>query len=166
MVFGVVALLWWIGLLPFGLIGNAGQVRQIGLEPGAFAAVNWSDIRAMLFWPVFAYCAAVIFQGVVLWSLPRAVRLHGLVNIAIAALVLACTAWIWLDSPLAPLLHADSVAGLVLQVRDALQHPPPKPIGPFLTLMLAFVAFGALARALHGLFQLVLGAFPADPAEA
>lgn len=160
MVVGVVILFWWLGLLPFGLLGDARQMRQLGLEPGPLAAVNWNEVRELLFWPVIVYCAAIIAQGVVLWSLPRAVRLHGLMNLAIAAMVLAAAAWIWTASPISPQIHADSVADLLLQVKAALRQPPPKPIAPFVALVLALIALGAVGRALHGLVQLILGAPP------
>lgn len=162
MAVGAVILLWWIGLVPFGLVGSPQEVRQLGFEPGPLASVDWRAVRDMLFWPVLAYGVAVFVQGVVIWTHPRAVRLHGLVNLAIAGAVLLCVAWMWTDSPLSPALHVDSLAGLALQLRDALRQPPPKPVAPFLALILLVVAFGALCRGLHGLFQLVLGA-PAEP---
>ncbi len=165
MAWGTVMVLWWVGLLPFGLVSSPGQVRELGFEPGPLAAVNWSAVRAMLFWPVLAYGLAVIAQGVVIWTRPRAVRLHGMVNLAIAAAVLACAAWMWMDSPLSPSLHVDSLAGLLLQLKAALRQPPPKPIAPFVALILGCVAFGALCRGLTGAFQLVFGCPWRSPAE-
>jgi hypothetical protein len=166
MIVGAVIVLWCVGFIPFGLASSPGQMREIGLEPGPLASVDWGRVRAMLYVPVLAYGVGVICQGVVLWTHPHAVRLHGLVNLAIAALVLACVGWLWLDSPLSPAIHVDSVAGLLLQVRDALHQPPPKPIGPFAALILALVAFGAVCRAVHGLFQLLVGGPPETPAWA
>ena len=163
MVFGAVLILWWIGLLPFGLIGSPAQMRELGIDPGPLASVNWTAVRNMLFAPVLAYAVAVICQGVVLWTRPDAVRLHGLVNLAIAALVVACVAWLWMASPLSPAIHVDSLAGLAVQVRDALDQPPPKPVGPFVALILVCIGFGAMIRALHGLLQLVFGAPGPEP---
>lgn len=164
MAIGAVIVLWWIGLVPFGLVGSPDEVRQLGFEPGPLAGVDWREIRAMLFWPVLAYGVAIFVQGVVIWSHPRAVRLHGLVNLAIAAAVLVCVAWMWTDSPLSPTLHVDSLAGLALQLRAALHQPPPWPATPFVALILALVAFGALCRGIHGLVQLVLGGPAEQPA--
>jgi hypothetical protein len=157
MVVGALIVFWWIGLIPFGLVSSPAQVREIGFDPGPFAAVNWNEFRTLLFWPVLAYASALILQGVIIWTLPGAVRLQGLVNLAISVLVLVGVAWIWNVSPISSSLHVNSLADLVLQLKAAMHEPPPWPIAPFVALVLALVAFGALCRALQGLFQIAFG---------
>ncbi|MEO6341364.1 MAG: hypothetical protein ABIO39_15075 [Caulobacteraceae bacterium] len=152
---GTVMVLWWIGVLRFGVVGTMDDLRELSLDPGPLQGVDWIALQQALFWPVLGYGVAVILQGVAMLMYPRAVWLRGLTNLVIGGGLLAICGWIWTASPLAAAVHVDSVTGLAIRVKDLFQHGSPRPLASVLTLMLACVAFSALCRVVRGLFQLL-----------
>lgn len=155
---GAVLLLWWVGVLHFPIAANAAELRQAGVEPGALETFDWTGLRATVFWPVAAYCAAVMAQGALLLARPDAVRLHGLSDVAIGAGVLAFAAWIWTASPLASAVWVDSMARLSLRMRTAFEGGRPFALAPLLTIAAIATAFGAVCRIMRGLWELAVGA--------
>jgi len=154
--YGSIFMLWWLGVLNFGLARNAGELRAAGLDPGPLAAMDWAGFKAMLFWPVLAYGAAVIASGVLVLARPRAVRLLGVYEVVSGAAMIAFMAWIWTASPIAAAIHVDTAAEFIARLRS-FANQPPFPITPMVMLTVAGMAFGGVINVVQGLARM---AFP------
>ena len=157
---GVVLLLWWVGAIHFGVAASVADFRSLGLEPGALGGADWAGIKAALYMPVLAYVGLVVTQGVLRIAHPDARRVHGLINLVIAAVVMGAAGWMWTLSPIASAVRVETVAAFAQRMRDLFSGGPPFPLAPGLTLLLVIVSFGAVIRALQGLFELVLPSPP------
>lgn len=155
---GAVLLLWWTGLLQVPIARSSAELLSLGVDLGPLATVDWSALKAALFWPVVAYCAALIVQGAVLLLRPRQVRVQGLFDVLIAGSVLALTAWLWTASPIAGAVQVGSFAEFAQRMREAFSYGPPFPLAPLLTLVLLVTGFGAACRMMRGVWELVAGA--------
>ncbi|MFX8523721.1 hypothetical protein ABTM10_19475, partial [Acinetobacter baumannii] len=62
--FAVVLLLWWVGVIRFGIASGPEDFRAIGIEPGALAGFDWAALKTALYVPVVAYAGLVMVQGV------------------------------------------------------------------------------------------------------
>ncbi len=151
---GSVLVLWWIGALRFGVVGRVGELRELGLDPGPLEAVDWAGLRLMLFWPVLGYGLAVVLFGAVILARPRAQWLHGLLDIAIGAAVIAFACWLWTASPLAAAIQVDSLADLAVRLKRAALLSPPLSLAPFVSLAVGITALGGLGQILRGLWRL------------
>jgi hypothetical protein len=160
---------WWTGLLPFVLIGHPTDLRALGIDPGALAAVDWNSLRGAVFWPVLAYILAIIVQGAMTLAWPAETVTRGTLNLVIGAAVIAFVVWIGTASPLANAVRVESLTGLALQMRAAFGHSPPYPLAAFITIALILAAFGAAIRIVRGLADIVRGAArlagPTGPAD-
>ena len=154
--YGSIFLLWWIGVLNFGLARNAGELHAAGLDPGPLAAVDWAGFKAMLFWPVLAYGAAVIASGALILARPRAVRLFGVYEVVTGAATVALMAWIWTASPVAAAIHVDTAAEFIVRVKS-FAGPAPFPLTPMVMLTVAGMALGGAINLVGGLARM---AFP------
>ena len=152
---GAVLVLWWTGVLHFGLARDAAELRHAGLEPGALGALDWAALKTVLFWPVLIYGAAVIGEGVLMLVRPRAVRLHGIAEVATSVALLALVAWLWTASPIAGAVRVDTFAQLLVRLESF--KGIPVPLAPIVTIALMGVALGAAINAFHGLIRI---AFP------
>jgi len=152
---GAVTVLWWTGVLHFGLARDAAELRHAGLEPGALGALDWAALKTALFWPVLAYGAAVIGEGVLMLVRPRQVRLHGIAEVVTSLALLALVAWLWTASPIAAAVRVDTFAALLVKLESF--KGIPVPLAPIVTVALMGVALGAAINALHGLIRI---AFP------
>jgi len=151
--YGAIFLLWWLGVLNFGLAHNAGELRGAGLDPGPLAAVDWAGFKAMLFWPVLAYGAAIIASGVLVLARPSAVRLLGVYEVAAGAVTLAFMAWIWTASPIAAAVSVDTFAEFITRM-ESFAHQPPFPVTPMVTLTVAGMAVGGVINIVQGLARM------------
>ncbi len=156
-VFGTVLLLWWTGVISFGLAPVPVDYAALNVDPGALANVDFAAFKAALYWPVLAYFCGVAGFGIVVLVLPRSVRLRGAIDIAIGAAILALIGWIWHDSPVAGAVHVASPSELFQRIGAFFQHPTPFPLELFVTVFLVLVAFGGLFRMLGGVWELATG---------
>jgi hypothetical protein len=132
-----VFLLWWLGGLGFGLSG-------LFPAPGG---LDWSAIKAQLFWPVLVYYVLIIGQQALILAWPRRRMLLGATKAAMGAALLAGAAWAWLTPPLGPVLRGRALAQSFEQLgRD------PTSIAVLTVVVLAYV--GAV-RMLQGLWRML-----------
>lgn len=110
-----VLLLWWTGVLPIA-----------DLRPGAGSLV-WDDvdygsiltsIAEMAFWPILAYLAARIGLELLRAWRPGARRVTALGQLTLALVRLGGLLWLWTVSPLAPVIHVDSLQSLADGLRE------------------------------------------------
>jgi len=149
---GAVIVLWWTGVLHFGLARDAAELRHAGLEPGALGALDWAALKAALFWPVLTYGVAVIGEGVLMLVRPRQVRLHGIAEVVTSLALLALVGWLWIASPIAAAVRVDTFAQLLVRL-ESFRAGIPVPLAPIVTIALMGVALGAALNALHGLIR-------------
>ncbi len=162
--FGTVAVLWWIGVLNFGIARNEGDLRSAGIDLGSLSLVDWAALRAELFLPCLIYAGAVVAQGVLLLAFPRVVWLRGLVEAALGVFLLMIVGWLWQASPIASAVRVDSIASFVARM-ETMGRGTPVPLAPLLTLILACAGFGAAVAVIKGAGRVLLGLFAGTWAE-
>lgn len=153
---GAVLSLWWTGALHFGIVGDGSDLRELGFDPGALAMVDWAGMRDTLYWPVLAYCVALILLGTLIFANPRTMRLVGLADLIIGASVVALAAWLWAASPMASAIRVDSVTAFALRMK-AFAQGWPVPLESVATLVVAATAFGGVCRMLRGAVEVGVG---------
>ncbi len=153
---GTLLVLWWTGVLPvpFGL-GPVDWAR-LNLSLGALADVDWSAMRALLFWPVLAYGVLVILQGAMLLAHPFAVRLQGLMDAVRGLVLLAFCAWLWTLSPMANVVAVTFPADFISRMA-MFADTPPLPLEPVATLAVLCTGLSACGRMVRGLLNLAFG---------
>ena len=161
---GVVFILWWVGILSFGLKPIPVDYAGLHVDPGRLAQVDWPALKAALYWPVLAYFSAVVLFGAAVLTWPRGVRLRGVIDMAIGLSVLGLFSWVWTSSPVADAVRVDNVAQFFQRVHAFLLKPVPVPLELAVTTFLLLFAFGGACRALGGLWELITGAprYPGD----
>jgi hypothetical protein len=152
---GAVLALWWTGMLHFVVIGHLSDLRDLGIEPGDLGQISWGALRDALYWPVLGYCLLLMLLGATLLARPDAIRLHGVGDIVIGAVVMAITLWLWTASPLAAATQVDSLSGFFRLMARTFQQGPPFPLSGIVTFCLAMNAFGAVCRIARGLWEVV-----------
>ncbi len=161
-VFGSVLVLWWLGVISFGLklmpAYSAAALATMHIDPGALSGIDWPAMKVALYWPVLAYFCTMIAFGVAVLVWPRAVRLRGLIDIAIGSAVLALIGWVWFSSPLAPIVSVPDADVLMQRLKAFTDHPNPVPLPIFVTIFLLLTAFGGFCRAVGGVWEAVIGA--------
>lgn len=156
---GTVFVLWWTGLLRFGLNLDAEDLSAMGLDPGPLGHVDWMAVRAMVFWPILAYWAALVVQGVLLLAHPRAARLQGLFETAKGVAVLGFCAWLWTLSPMASAIGAADWTQLAAKL-SVLKHGPALALTPLAMLFVMLLGVIGCGLILNGLWLLLAGAPP------
>ena len=161
---GVVFLLWWVGLLSFGLRPIPVDYASLQIDPGALAHVDWPALKAAVYWPVLAWSFALILFGTVILTWRRGVRLRGVIDIFMGLAGLAIALWIWTASPVADAVHVDTFVALFQRIQAFFAHPLPIPLELAATAFLILFAFSAFCRAIGGLWELLTGAprYPGD----
>jgi hypothetical protein len=155
---GTMLTLWWLGALPFALVSNGAELRELGVDPGRLAAVDWQALKAAVFWPVLAYGLVIVAQGAFRLVRPLAYRLQASFDIAIGAALVAAAAWAWSAFPLEPLVRVGSVAELALRFKTAYSDGPPVDPTPFLTLVAVTAAVIGVVRLVRGVAALLVAA--------
>lgn len=111
-----VALLWWTGLL-------GASIRPEALGGGVMEGVDFGrligDLVALTYWPVLAYMAARIAFDLLRAATGSPVRLTALGDMVFATAGLIFAGWVWLQSPLSPLIRVDTIPEFVTRVTDA-----------------------------------------------
>jgi hypothetical protein len=147
-----VFLLWWIGLLQFGIRVDMAALPEIGVDPGPLAHLDLAALKAMLFWPVIAILLLSVARAIAPLAGPAARPAQGLLDIGLGAAELTMAAWIWFDSPFSAAVRVSSLAEIIERMRAA----EGAPLAPILTVcVLVFTAFG-VGRILNGLWTLAL----------
>jgi hypothetical protein len=161
---GVVFILWWVGILSFGLRPMPVDYASLHVDPGALAAIDWPALKAAVYWPVLAWFAALILSGIVILAWPRSVRMRGVLDMAIGLSVLGLAGWVWTASPIADVVRVDSADHLFQRIGAFFAQPLPIPLELAATVFLILFAFGGACRALGGLWELLTGAprYPGD----
>ncbi len=154
------ATLWWTGVIRFGLAAIDPATLPT-FDFGRLAQVDWPALKAAVYWPVLAYLGVIIAFGAVILAWPRAVRLQGLMNMAVGAAALAFVGWIWFVSPIAPDVSVASLEDLTGRVTALVAHPVPVAVPTLVTITLVCHALAAAWRVLFGLWEVLTGV-PAD----
>lgn len=155
---GTVFVLWWTGLLRFGLTPLTLDYQAMNIDAGALANVDFAALKAAVYWPILAYFAAVIGFGFVVLLNPRGVRMRGVLDIAIGLSGMALAAWVWTASPLADIVRVTSVQSVIERIAAFFAHPVPVPLELLATLMVIGMAFGGFCRVIGGLWETLSGA--------
>jgi hypothetical protein len=161
---GVVFILWWVGLLSFGLRPIPVDYASLHVDPGALANVDWPALKAAVYWPVLAWFAALVLFGAAVLTWPRGVRLRGVIDMALGMTGMAIALWIWTASPVADVVRVDNVPHLFERIQAFFAHPLPVPLELAATVFVILSAFSAFCRAVGGLWELLTGAprYPGD----
>lgn len=56
-VFGAMFILWWTGLIHFGVTAQLFTQPNMNIDPGALARIDWPALKDLIYWPVIAYFA-------------------------------------------------------------------------------------------------------------
>ncbi|THD60116.1 hypothetical protein [Phenylobacterium sp.] len=163
-VVGTALILWWTGVLSPGLSLSADDLRRLDISPGALAAFQWSGFKAVVFWFVLVYMAALVLQGALLLAWPGVQRLQGAIEAIRGAMLLAFCVWLNTASPLAPSLNVSSFPDLI-QRMAMLAHSPPVPLEPIVVIFVLSMAFSGLVLFSRGLWTLATSG-PRAQAEA
>ncbi len=153
---GTVLLLLLVGLAPFHLVGGADWLSRLGLG-GALAKVDWRAFATQAYWPLLALALAEVLLGLTGLARPRAVRLRGLIDMAIGAGMLSLTGWIWFASPIAVAVGIDSLPDLAGRVHGLFQGRVWDSVATWISLGLVFIALGGLRRVVRGVAVAILG---------
>lgn len=155
---GTVFILWWVGLVSFGLRPAPMDYQALHIDPGALANIDLAAIKAALFVPVLAYFAALIGFGCVVLAFPRSVRLRGVIDMALGLSAMALAGWVWTASPVSEAIRVHGIDAFVDRVEAFFANPMPIPLVTFAMVIVAMTFIGGLFRALGGLWEVITGA--------
>lgn len=145
-VFTLVGLLWWVGWLPLTHTSPESLGAVVGgVDYGRILA----DIHGLLYWPVIAYGVVRIAFDLARAARPDGVRFTALGDIGFGLAEGGLFAWLWLASPLSPIVFVPTIEAFgqrVIQMIDAGWWP-------LATILMVCVAFGFIQAAFR-----VLGA--------
>jgi hypothetical protein len=157
--------LWWIGGLHIFGRHDHSALQGSGIDPGPLAVADWSQLKAVLYWPVLAFLLMLMAKGAILFALPRQVRLHGLLDVLSGSTLLVLVAWLWNTPPLAPIVQVDSLEDFIVRMTSAFGHGPPFALTAIVTAALVLTGFGAVCRIVQGLLEALMpGRYWAEPA--
>lgn len=152
----VFVILWWTGVIRFGLAAfSPAQLPMFDF--GGMADVDWAGFKAAVYWPVLAYLGVIIALGAMMLARPRAVRLRGLIDMVVGAAILAFVGWVWFVSPIAAMVSVASGPELGTRVSALMAHPVPLPVPTLVMVILLFTAVGGAGRILFGLWEVLSG---------
>ena len=155
---GVVFIMWWVGILSFGLSPVPVDYSVLNVDPGRLANVDYAAFKSALYWPILAYFTGLIIFGVSVLAFPRGVRLRGLIDMVIGLSIIALVGWVWTASPIAEAVSVASGEVLGRRLQAFFAHPVPVPLELAATVFLILTAFGGFCRALGGLWEVLTGA--------
>ncbi len=155
-VFATFVLLWWAGAIHFGFPAFDPAATAPALDFGGFADVDWPALKATVFAPVVVYLAGAIVFGGLMLAWPRAVRLHGAIDIVFGLAALGVAGWLWFYSPLAPIISVASTPELNAKI-DAILRGVPLSVPAIATFAVILSAVGSAFRILGGLWAVLTG---------
>lgn len=148
-----VLLLWWIGWLPLTHVspGDLGATVS-GLDFGRLLA----ELHTLLYWPVIAFAVVRIAFDLMRAMHPKGVRFTALGDIGFGVAEAALFGWLWMYSPLSPVVYVPDVQTFVDRVRGMIESGW-WPLPPILMMMVAFGFLAAVFRVLGAALRLVTG---------
>jgi len=164
MVAGSIFILWWLGVISFGLAPLPVDYAALHVDPGALANLDLGALKTLLYWPVLAYAAGLVALGALILVYPLAVRLRGLMDMVMGLSALAIAAWLWTLSPVGDAIRVPSVQAFFERVAALFTHPVPVPLVTLVMAVVVFTAIGGLFRAVGGLWEVAFGIprYPGD----
>ena len=164
MVVGGIFILWWLGIISFGLAPFPLDYTAMHIDPGALATVDFATLKAVLYLPVLAYAAALVALGAIILIYPRGVRVRGLINVVLGLSALAIAAWLWTLSPVGDAIRVHSIHAFFERIVGFFTHPVPVPLVTIVMAVVVFMGIGAFFRAIGGLWELTFGIprYPGD----
>jgi len=164
MVIGAVFILWWLGVISFGLAPVPVDFSVLHMDPGALANIDFAALKTVLYWPVLAYFAALMALGALILAWPRGVRLRGLMDMLIGLSTVAIAAWLWTLSPVGDAIRVPSVQAFFERIAGFFTHPIPIPLVTLVMVFVVVAGIGGFFRALGGLWELAFGIprYPGD----
>ncbi|GAA0610593.1 hypothetical protein GCM10009422_01760 [Brevundimonas kwangchunensis] len=148
-----VVLLWWIGWLPlthttpesFGaVVGGVDYVEILG------------QLHTLLYWPVIAVLLVRIAFDLTRAAHPEGVRFTALGDIGFGLAEAALFAWLWIASPLSPVVYEPTIEAVVGRVREMIDTGW-WTVGGILMLIVVFGFLHAAWRVLRAVVRLVTG---------
>ena len=164
MVLGGIFILWWLGVISFGLSPLPLDYTALHIDPGKLADLDLAALKAELYLPVLAYAAGLVGLGAFILVFPRGVRLRGLMDMVMGLSALAIAAWLWTLSPVGDAIRVHSVAAFVGRILAFFHHPFPVPLVTVVMAIVVFMGIGGLFRAIGGLWEVAFGIprYPGD----
>ena len=164
MVVGGIFILWWLGIIHFGLAPLPLDYAAMHIDPGALATVDFAALKAVLYLPVLAYAAALVALGAIILIYPRGVRVRGLINVVLGLSALAIAAWLWTLSPIGDAIRVHTLHAFFERIIAVFTHPVPVPLVTLVMAGVVFMGIGAFFRAIGGLWELTFGIprYPGD----
>jgi hypothetical protein len=164
MVVGGVFILWWLGVISFGLAPVPVDFSVLHMDPGLLAHIDFPALKTVLYWPVLAYFTSLIALGALILVYPRGVRLRGLMDILIGLSTAAIAAWLWTLSPVGDAIRVASVQAFFERIAAFFTHPVPIPLVTVVMAVVVSTGIGGLFRAIGGLWELAFGIprYPGD----
>lgn len=159
-----VFILWWLGVISFGLAPATLDYQALHIDPGALGTLDLATLKTMLYWPVLAYFAALMAFGAVVLIYPRGVRLRGVMNLIIGLAAVGLAGWVWTSSPIGDAIRVDSITAFIGRITGFFAHPMPLPLTTIIMVITVFLGIGGFFRALGGLWELAVGLprYPGD----
>lgn len=164
MVAGGIFILWWLGVISFGLAPLPLDYAALHIDPGALANVDLAAMKTLLYWPVLAYAAGLVALGALILVYPLAVRLRGVMDMVIGLSALAIAAWLWTLSPVGDAIRVHSVGAFIERIIAFFTNPVPVPLVTLVMVVVVSTAIGGLFRAIGGLWEVAFGIprYPGD----
>ncbi len=164
MVLGGFFILWWLGVISFGLTPLPLDYAALHIDPGALADLDLAALKTLLYWPVLAYAAGLMALGALILAFPRGVRLRGLMDMVMGLAGLGIAAWLWTLSPVGDAIRVHSVAAFVGRIAAFFSHPIPIPLVTVVMAVVVSMGIGGLFRAIGGLWEVAFGIprYPGD----
>lgn len=152
-----VLLLWWAGLL---MVTPLRPEDLFTLGGATIGGVDYADIFRrildVLYWPGVAYAACRIVFDLIRAANPGQVRFTALGDLIFGGAQAWLFVWLWTASPLAPVIHVDSVQAFVERIRAAFDGG----WWSLSTILMACVVFGlvqSLFKMSGALWRLITG---------
>ena len=157
MVAGGFFILWWVGVISFGLAPLPLDYAAMHIDPGALANLDLAALKTLLYWPVLAYAAGLVALGALILVYPLAVRLRGLMDMVIGLSALAIAAWLWTLSPVGDAIRVTTLQAFLTRMAALFTHPVPVPLVTLVMAIVVVTAIGGLFRAIGGLWEVAFG---------
>jgi hypothetical protein len=150
---GAVFALWWTGLL------TTRALRPVDLAltiDGVSYDVLLVQTLALIYWPVVAYAVGRIVFGLARAAAPASTRLVAFGDLTLSVTRAAFYGWLWIASPLSPVIRVDSLQALVDRTATMVQSGD-WGLASILTLAVAIGFAVSLFEASGALWRLVSG---------
>jgi len=164
MVVGGIFILWWLGIISFGLAPFPLDYAAMHIDPGALGTVDFPALKTVLYLPVLAYAAALVALGALILVYPRGVRVRGLIDVVLGLSALAIAAWLWTLSPVGDAIRVHSLHAFFERIVAFATHPVPVPLVTIVMAVVVVMGIGGFFRAIGGLWELTFGIprYPGD----